>query len=85
MAFHLLDGRAVRIPLLAAILSSICVLPGFGEDPPDFKVWVVNDSVRINPPGNRAYEDNPYLLPDALTGDYQASSQIWDAARRVSR
>ena len=83
MKLNLMGGRAVRIPLLAAILGSICIFPGLGNDPPDFRVWVVNDSVRINPFGNRAYEDNPYLFPDALTGDYQASSQIWDAAGRV--
>jgi len=51
--------------------------------PADFRVWVANDSVRIDPRGGKAYEDNPFLFPDALTGDYQSSSLIWNGARRT--
>jgi len=48
------------------------------------KVWVVNDSVRIDPLRNEPFEDNHKLFPDGMRPGYKDSNLIWDgAARRV--
>jgi hypothetical protein len=67
---------------LLVVVVFLTVVPGRAV-PADFRVWVANDSVRIDPRGGRAYEDNPFLFPDALTGDYQSSSLIWNGVRRT--
>jgi Domain of unknown function (DUF4091) len=49
------------------------------------RVWAAGDSLRINPISGRAWEDNPLLFADALTGDYKQSNLNWDAGqKRVS-
>jgi len=75
----MMSSQGVRIPMLAAILASICIFPGLGNDAPDFKVWVVNDSVWINPLANRAYEDNPYLFPDGWLLAYAPRARRFSA------
>ncbi len=49
------------------------------------RVWSVGDSFRINPVSGTAWEDNPLLFSDALTGNYKESNLSWDGAHnRVS-
>ena len=48
-------------------------------------VWAVNDSVRVDPISNRAFEDNQKLFPDGIRPGYKQSNLIWDGtARRIS-
>jgi len=51
----------------------------------NFRVWVVNDNVRINPRDGKAYEENLYLYPDGFNGNYAESSRIWNAAEKKIR
>jgi hypothetical protein len=46
------------------------------------KVWATGDSTRIDPTTGRAFEDNPLLFPDSLTGNYQESNLIWDSKQK---
>ncbi len=47
------------------------------------KVWAIGDYYRVNPVTNRAFEDNPMLFPDSLTGHYKDSNLVWDAAGKT--
>ena len=55
----------------------------FGADA-GLNVWAVNDSVRVDPISNRAFEDNQKLFPDGIRPGYKQSNLIWDGtARRI--
>jgi hypothetical protein len=62
-------------------LSAVSVLatPAAG---PSAVVWATGDSVRIDPMTGRAWEANQMIFPDALSGNYQESSLIWNGATR---
>ena len=48
-------------------------------------VWAVGDSVRVDPIGSRAFEDNPMLFPDGMGADYKQANLVWDGkARRIT-
>ena len=38
--------------------------------------------MRIDPTKGTAFEDNPLLFPDSLTGNYQESNLIWDGRQK---
>ncbi len=61
----------------------LCCAGGVLANPPGgMKVWVAGDSTRIDPTRNTAFEDNPLLFPDCLTGNYQESNLIWDGKQK---
>src|ERR1051326_7147947 len=75
-------GRMLRLPALLLLLTA--VLAGQPNAHP-LAVWAIGASYRINPLTGKAFEDNPLLFPDALTGNYRDRNLVWDgAARRVS-
>jgi len=45
-------------------------------------VWAVNDSVRVDPIRNEAFEDNQHLSPDGIRRGYKQSNLIWDGTSR---
>jgi len=65
------------LTLWLCCVGTILVNPALG-----MKIWVVGDSTRIDPTRNAAFEDNPLLFPDCLTGDYQESNLIWDGRQK---
>ncbi len=70
-----------RIVVLLCLMGTFAI-PVLGN-PPGMKVWVVGDSLRINPIDNRAYEENPILFPDSISGQYQESNLVWQASRKL--
>lgn len=69
-----------RVAFLATVIAGCgSVLAGAPEG---MKVWVTGDSTRIDPTRGIAFEDNPLLYPDALTGNYQESNLIRDGKEK---
>jgi hypothetical protein len=76
---------SVRKSMLPLLLYWLCASTGAAAPPAGMEVWVVGDSTRIDPTTNSAFEDNPLLFPDCLSGNCQESNLIWDAnQRRIS-
>jgi hypothetical protein len=48
----------------------------------DMSVWVIGDSVRIDPVRNQPFEANPKLFPDGIHGNYKQSNLIWNGSTR---
>jgi len=57
-------------------------VPQFRAADTSMNVWAIGDSVRIDPVGDKAFEDNEKLFPDGIRGDYKHSNLIWDGASR---
>jgi Domain of unknown function (DUF4091) len=71
-----------RLPLYACLLLAAC-LGAAEQTVPSMKVWAVGDYVRIDPLSNKAFEVNPLLFTDGLTGDYSAKNLVWDGAKQT--
>ena len=75
----------IRRLLFGILLPLVCRSGAIAGAPAAMKVWIVGDSIRIDPTKNAAFEDNPLLFPDGLSGNYQESNLIWDGEhRRIS-
>jgi hypothetical protein len=73
-------------PKILAIVAFSVVLASFTEaqdSAPRMKVWAIGDYFRINPLTSKAFEDNPLLFPDCLTGDYSKSNLVWDGKHKT--
>ncbi|MGA2618248.1 MAG: hypothetical protein ABSF26_11600 [Thermoguttaceae bacterium] len=71
-------GYPTAVWLCASLLASQLA---FGAET-GMRVWVINDSVRVDPIRNRPFEDNPGLFPDGIRPGYKEANLIWDAAAR---
>lgn len=61
---------------------SIITAPLLSGANPDFEVWAIGDSVRVDPIRNRPFEENQALFPDGIRDGYRQSNVIWDGASR---
>jgi hypothetical protein len=43
-------------------------------------VWAIGEGVRICPITGKAFEENSFVLPGGIRGDYQNSNWVWDRA-----
>src|SRR6185437_10393034 len=69
----------MHIKLLQSIVwSSIAAAPLLSGANAGFKVWVVSDSVRVDPVSSQPFEENRQLFPDGIRGNYKQSNLIWD-------
>jgi hypothetical protein len=75
----------MHIKLLTTILcASLATAPLVSGANANIEVWVVSDSVRVDPVGNKAFEDNQNLFPDGIRPGYKNSNVVWDGtARRI--
>jgi hypothetical protein len=74
------------IKLLATILCAwFATSPFVSGANANIEVWAVSDSVRVDPVGNKPFEDNHSLFPDGIRPGYKNSNVIWDGtARRIT-
>lgn len=73
--------HAVSISLCILLSSAVVCL---GQSAPasqagTFRLWAIDDMVRIDPETGKAFEENPRQLPGGLTGDYQKRNTVWSA------
>jgi hypothetical protein len=68
--------------MLNRLILLLACTAGLALSAPAMRVWAVGDSFRINPVSGKAWEDNPLLFSDALTGDYKQSNLLWDGGRK---
>ncbi|MCX6622405.1 MAG: hypothetical protein NTY38_15325 [Acidobacteria bacterium] len=71
--------RTLAVGLVA--LGFVCR----GAQPDGLKVWVVDESVRVDPVESRAVDDRPALFPDGLPENYREANFVWDGAAKVIR
>ena len=69
-------ARKLLLVSITAFLGHLAM----AADAPAMKVWAIGDYYRINPLTSKAFEDNPLLFPECLTGDYKQSNLVWDGA-----
>ena len=65
------------------VLLTVPILCAAQRSAPAMKVWAIGDDVRIDPLRNKAFEDNPLLFTDSLTGNYAESNLVWDGKSRT--
>jgi hypothetical protein len=74
---HFLKSSGCGFFLLLLFTTSI---QGGATAEPGMKVWAIGDYVRIDPLSGKAFEDNPLLFPESLTGNYAQKNLVWEGA-----
>ena len=69
--------------VMLLLLLSPATMRGAGEAEPGMKVWAIGDYVRIDPLSGKAFEDEPLLFPECLTGNYAEKNLVWDGATKT--
>lgn len=77
---HFLKSSGCGFFLLLLLTTSI---QGGATAEPGMKVWAIGDYVRIDPLSGKAFEDNPLLFPESLTGNYAQKNLVWDGATKT--
>ena len=67
-----------RACLSSILAASFVMAPLVSGADAGLDVWAAADSVRVDPVGNRPFENNPRLFPDGIQADYKQSSLTWD-------
>ena len=70
-------GSAYRIRIVDKI-KTITEKQILDINPLKFDVWAINEGVRINPLTSKAFEENSYITPGGIQGNYQQKNLIWD-------